>query len=1183
MHYRQCLLVALLALASSSVMAFPGQLDATFGTNGVVNTQVTVTGFQSSSGGAGGVVRQPDGKVVLAGSTGGFSQPSKFALVRFNPDGTFDSSFGSEGRVNGGPGNAYASGVLLDAVGRIVVVGSTRDTPTGVARFALARFLPDGTPDATFGSGGSVSTTLPGENSEATAARFDASGRIVVVGQTGSVTLLATSYAVARYTPDGALDTTFGQAGLFTTSFPPSTGGAKDVAIDGSGRIVVAGTGGVFAALVRLLGDGSLDASFGGTGKVSLALTLPTSAGAVALDGTGRIVVAGQVIVPGSPTPEMAVFRLLDSGALDNSFGAGGVASFGFGGTASNYGNAVRVDGAGRILVAGSTSGTDSSFAFARVLDNGTLDATFGTGGRVTLPGSSVNDLAPGDAGSHYWAGSAQGSLVLGSILDSGAQNPAFNGGNFVSPPATVASGNASETTWNALDLAAGGKIVAAGRVAGPGGDQVVVTRREADGAADATFAMTGVVVTRVGGGESRADAVLVDGSDRVVIAGSAIRAGYRQFALVRLLPDGQRDAAFGTNGEVVTPFGSATDESAARALARDASGRLVAGGYVNGLVGGIRRVRFALARYLADGSPDPSFGTGGQVIVDTGSGLAGIRAIALDANGRIVAVGDADNVGAPVLARFTPAGVLDAGFGAGGVVPLDTFGALGLPGIARAVAIDSLGRIVVGGAAPIGLGSSAPAIKVLRFDDGGAPDTTFGTAGGQLITLAGAGVEAHAIAIDASARIVAAGNDSTRIHMVRLAGNGSPDTSFGIGSVMPTSIGGPTPLAQAMRLLSDGRAVVAGRTGSGAFIARFAMASPPGMQSLSIVRNGPGSVASSLAGLDCGSACVTDVPTGTIVTLAATASAGWRFDGWSGDCSGAGPCTVTVDAPRSVMANFSQVIATAGQFANLSTRMAVQLGDNVLIGGFVIGGDTPRTVVVRARGPSLAPFGLANTLPNPRMSLFAGQTVIASNDDWASGPDAAAIQSAGLAPSEASESALRATLAPGGYTVVVEGVPAVVGGVPMTGTGIVEVFNPDPSNGALVNISTRGLVQTGNDVMIAGFVIQGAVPQTVVVRARGPSLAGFGIVNPLSNPFLQVFSGPDEIARNDNWQSGSMASQVQALGLQPPDFRESAVHLTLAPGAYTAIVSGLSASPGGAPGTGVAIVEVFAVTPLPP
>ena len=274
---------------------------------------------------------------------------------------------------------------------------------------------------------------------------------------------------------------------------------------------------------------------------------------------------------------------------------------------------------------------------------------------------------------------------------------------------------------------------------------------------------------------------------------------------------------------------------------------------------------------------------------------------------------------------------------------------------------------------------------------------------------------------------------------------------------------------------------------------------------------------------------------------------------------------------PASSPALFQQVSAPASapnppRLANISTRMAVLTGDDVLIGGFIVGGSTAKTVVVRARGPSLTAAGVPNVLVNPVLNLYSGQTVIASNDDWHTASNASTLLASGFSPPDSREAAIYMTLGPGAYTAIMLG----AGGT--TGVGLVEVFEVDGFTTPLINISTRGAVQTGDNVMIGGFIIQGSGPQTVVVRARGPSLAAAGVPNLLVNPMLSLYSGHTVIASNDDWQTAANAATVQSSGFAPPDARESAIYVTLNPGAYTAIVQGVAGT------TGVGIVEVFAV-----
>jgi len=293
----------------------------------------------------------------------------------------------------------------------------------------------------------------------------------------------------------------------------------------------------------------------------------------------------------------------------------------------------------------------------------------------------------------------------------------------------------------------------------------------------------------------------------------------------------------------------------------------------------------------------------------------------------------------------------------------------------------------------------------------------------------------------------------------------------------------------------------------------------------------------------------------------------------------------------------------------NISSRGAVLTGNNVMIGGFIVDGSTPKRVLIRSRGPSMAgaPFFVPGTLVNPQVQLFSGPTIIAQNDNWQDAPScpgfvcegAAEILNTGLDPCTpnpgqssspancALEAALLITLPPGSYTAIVSG----PGG--STGLALVEVFEADASVvSELSNISTRGFVQSGDGVMIGGLIIEGSSPATVLIRGRGPSMSGapFSVPGTLANPFLRVFSGQDVIAQNDNWQDApsctgfvcGTAAQIAATRLDPcqpnpgqmvspPSCTlESAILITLPPGAYTAIISGVGGR------TGVGLVEAF-------
>ena len=260
---------------------------------------------------------------------------------------------------------------------------------------------------------------------------------------------------------------------------------------------------------------------------------------------------------------------------------------------------------------------------------------------------------------------------------------------------------------------------------------------------------------------------------------------------------------------------------------------------------------------------------------------------------------------------------------------------------------------------------------------------------------------------------------------------------------------------------------------------------------------------------------------------------------------------------------------ASNTRLANISTRLKVSGGTDVAIAGFVISGWTSKTVVVTAKGPSLGQYGITNPLSDPQLQLVRSSdgATMAVNDNWGNAANAGDILASGFAPSNSLESAVLATLAPGPYTAVVSGVHGAAG------TALVEVYEVDHPDVPLINISTRGEVLTGLDVMIGGFVILGDAPQTVVVTAKGPSLAPYGIANPLANPTLTLVRSSDQtvMATNDDWGTASNAAQLQASGFAPSNSLESAILIQLSPGAYTAIVTGVNG------GTGTGIVEVYA------
>jgi uncharacterized Zn-binding protein involved in type VI secretion len=274
-------------------------------------------------------------------------------------------------------------------------------------------------------------------------------------------------------------------------------------------------------------------------------------------------------------------------------------------------------------------------------------------------------------------------------------------------------------------------------------------------------------------------------------------------------------------------------------------------------------------------------------------------------------------------------------------------------------------------------------------------------------------------------------------------------------------------------------------------------------------------------------------------------------------------------------------------QLGNISTRSFVQTGDNVMIGGFIVQGTGPKRIIIRAIGPELGapPYNIPNALANPTLELHnAAGVLIGSNNDWQHTiiggviprNQVTDIQNSGHAPANPFESAIIADLPPGNYTAIVSGVNNTAG------VGLVEVYDLSANTASILgNISTRSFVETGDNVMIGGFIVQGAGTKKVIIRAIGPELGAppYNIPDALANPTLELHNGSGTlIASNDNWRTTIIggiitSSQVRDIinsGYAPSDGRESAIIADLQPGNYTAIVRGVNDT------AGVGLVEVY-------
>lgn len=417
----------------------------------------------------------------------------------------------------------------------------------------------------------------------------------------------ATATVTVRF-PPGALDPGFGAGGGVGVPVGPAgrSSQASGLAIQPDGKIVAAGatTDNTFSpprtdfAFVRLNSDGTLDPAFAGGKKIISFAAGDTAASAVALQLDGKIVAAGSAIAGGGA--DFALVRVQSDGTLDTTFGnpTGGLVTTDFSSPA-DLAFAVAIQSDGKIVAAGlTTSGAATDFALSRYNPDGSLDPSFGTGGKVTT-NLGTNDAA------------------------------------------------------RALAIQADGKIIAAGFAVNGTNSEFALVRYNSNGTLDPSFGTAGKVTTHIGIGDALVNAVAIESDGKIVAAGSATNGLNTDFALARYNPDGTPDAAFGAGGITTTDFSGGNDD--ANGLRIQPDGKIVAAGAVLGSPG--TGDDFGLARYNPDGILDASFGTGGKVITPFGAGDDAAAGVALQADGKIVAAGRASTTPGDVFsfARYWP------------------------------------------------------------------------------------------------------------------------------------------------------------------------------------------------------------------------------------------------------------------------------------------------------------------------------------------------------------------------------------------------------------------------------------------------------------------------------------------------------------------------------------------------
>ncbi len=759
--------------------ALAATLDASFDEDGKVLTDMSGgTSFIDTAA----MVEQGDGKIVAVGYTG-----SHMALMRFNTNGTLDTTFGGDGKVVLTLADAdFATRAVIDANGKIVVVGYNAASYF-LAYLLVARVNSDGTLDTTFSGDGWMKIDMGGASDvRPSSVAIDQNNRILVTGNTNPNSYQPGPF-VMRLRPNGGLDTTFDGDGRLVPPLNPCT----DVAIDGQGRILLAGSG-QGLALARLNYNGSLDTSFAGTGLVYDTSTYVTPNSQVAVLDNGNIAVTGKRTWPS----EMFVqIRYTESGNRRHTFGNDGYSEVTLGEFANNhdsYRSSIAPNGTVTIAAVAYDTTADppqnAHIRLARFAPNGTLDSNFGGDGKVDLP-PSVGLYLTAFLVQRDGRAIVNSGLSFARLNSGGALDAQWSGG-------IVKGAAALLDSISALAIDNGGKIVVAGGSTAYPDYYTGMARYLPDGKLDTSFGNGGKVLSS-SLNYFPAVKLLIDGAGRILTVGGVRDDGLDRLVMARFNSNGSPDTSFGQGGRIVySKLGSYPYALYPNGAALLPDGKIVVG------------MRGVIARFNSNGSADTSFGDN--------SFLPGFRRLTEldkankmvpDNEGRFVfTVSESGNFG---VVRLNANGTVDSTFGKDGKAIID----LGKTEEPWSLAVAPDGKILVGGySEPPFNGIRAnfynASAALVRLNANGSLDTSFNN--GKLLVPTTQGRAFGALVVDKFGRIWANVYAKDDFKMARVRSDGRLDTTFGVGGFFSVNFGGidhanPIALDKAGRMVMGG------------------------------------------------------------------------------------------------------------------------------------------------------------------------------------------------------------------------------------------------------------------------------------------------------------------------------------------------------------------------------------------
>jgi uncharacterized delta-60 repeat protein len=782
------LVILIISLLPKDIFCQAGQLDASFGQEGIVNTEIDNSGqavFLSAA-------IQIDGKIVAGGYAFDSGDKVHSILARYNSDGSLDYTFGTNGIVIGTLTDSTSFMIRAIAIqhdGKIISGGIMLNRETAAIGFVTARFKTNGSLDSTFGENGYVFTSV-GLSSGAQSTAIQSDGKIILggFGYSGNTE----EFRLIRLNSNGGLDNTFGTGGLVNTSAGAGSE-ITSIVIQSDGKIIAGGFGGngYTSAVARYNTNGTLDNTFGTNGILIQSFGDPVSSfSAVAIQNGNRIIAAGYVTNK-KAYDQAAIIRLNNNGVLDSTFGTDGIVVDSTLGSTS-YLNSLTIQDDGKIVAAGTYNSLDG--IITRLDTNGVPDSKFGNNGNVSIDISNflvqALSVVSQNDGKLLMAGNLGDFAALYRLNNDGTFDNGF-GTNGVGSITSLSSANIIKSIGVQNDQ----QIIAAGFTKNGKDTVFAVARYNQDGSLDNSFGSSGIDTLRVGTSKSAASSAAVQKDGKIVLAGYTFGGNDEGFALARFNSNGFIDNSLGTNsnGTVITPIG--ISNSSANSVVIQSDGKILAGGQsFDGT-----NYNFTLARYTAGGSLDNTFGKAGIATTSIGLFISNISSLALQTDGKIIAAGFS-TTGATrkifTLVRYNPNGDVDTTFGQGGIVTTSLGGSRAgniilISSTINSVNLTNDGKIIAVGNSTT---NDTSDFTLVRYNNDGSIDTTFGTHGIVITRIRGTNSVARSAVLESNGKIIATGysNNGSNSDFTVIGYNpdGNIDSTFGTKGITMNTTG---------------------------------------------------------------------------------------------------------------------------------------------------------------------------------------------------------------------------------------------------------------------------------------------------------------------------------------------------------------------------------------------------------